>query len=355
MPASHSRLRVRQRVTTFCQRAAPTDCMRQFLSKEDIIMNNSIEKFIDEFDKLERKELKNLGFSYVEKQFKEFEACYARCLKLEEELVELLPGARERGINGSDDKAFRKDPLFSKKYKEYDKSVDDIDKAEKEAFVLTNAAAASVADLGSLLTNIHKAFPKSKDMKVQLLLKRIEKSISDLRKATDIYDVRGKHKKMREYSSKFDKKVAAIIDQAPPAENPSVDLPDELGDKEMTAALKTADAINKSINECCKKIESILNAAVPYSSKADRLIIKQIQLIDLAEKRLRKQVDDYEELVKKLGGALKISLMLKAQKDYKGKFDVAQFMTDLKKATTEAKKNKAATLERITEARKNMA
>ncbi len=54
-------------------------------------MANDIEKFRDQFEKLEKKDLKDLGLSAVEKQFKHFEECYARCLKLEEELQRRSP------------------------------------------------------------------------------------------------------------------------------------------------------------------------------------------------------------------------------------------------------------------------
>jgi hypothetical protein len=263
-------------------------------------MADDIAKFRDQFDKLEKKELKTLGLSAVEKQFKHFEDCYARCLKLEEELAETLPGARQRGINGTDVKSFSKDPIFKKKFKEYDSSVDDIDKAEKEAFILSTTSGASTATLENLKKAIEKAFPKSKDMQVQLLLKLIDKRIAEVEKSCAIYDVRGKHKKMREYSSKFDKKVQAIIDLAPPPEKPEeIELPKELDPKELDKAEKTANTMLGSIKTARKNVDAINEAGEPHSPKIERECKKFEMLAKANIEKLRKFVKHYEVLISK--------------------------------------------------------
>jgi len=263
-------------------------------------MANDIEKFRDQFDKLERKELKDLNLAAIEKQFKHFEDCYAKCLKLEEELAETLPGARQRGINGTDVKSFSRDPIFKKKFKEYDSSVDDIDKAEKQAFILSTSSGASTASLVNLKKAIEKDFPKSKEKEVLLLLKVIERRIGELEKASDIYDVRGKHKKMREYSSKFDKKVQAIIDLAPPPEKPEeIELPKELDPRELDKAEKTATTMFGSIKTARKNVDAFNEAAEPYTPKVERECKKFEMLAKANIEKLRKFVKHYEVLISK--------------------------------------------------------
>jgi hypothetical protein len=268
--------------------------------RDKATMASEIDKFRAQFDKLERGDLKNLNLAYVTKQFDAFKDCHDKCLKLEAELADTLPGARKRGINGTDVKSFSRDPIFKKKFKEYDSSVDDIDKAEKEAFVLSTRSGAAIADLENLKRAINKALPKSNEKEVQLLLKVIEKRITELEKASSLYDVRGKHKKMREYSTKFDKKVQAIIDTAPPPDKPEeIELPKELDTKELDKARKTADAMFASIKTARKNVDAINAAGGPYTHKIEQNARKFEALCTTNLEKLRKFVKHYEALIAK--------------------------------------------------------
>lgn len=293
-------------------------------------MANDLDKLRSQFENLEKRPLKEFSLANVQKHFKHFEDCYATCLKLEAELLETLPGARDRGVTGSDDKAFLRDPIFKKKYKEYNSAVDVIDKAEKEAFVHTTMTGSLVADLENLKRAIDKAYPKSKDMAVQLLHKLIDKRIAEMEKASDIYDVRGKHKKMREYSSKFQKKIDAIIDQAPPSDKPEeLDLPKELEPKELDKAEKTAQAMLASIEKASKNIGDLIKKIEPFTRDADTAAKKEEAAIDANLAKLRSFVKRYTTLITK-------SLPKKAKGDNDALIDIDKFKVSLEKILKDA-------------------
>lgn len=313
------------------------------------------EKIKKDFEKLKKGDLKEYSFDAVNRHFTDFLNFYKVCQKLEDELEGTIEGARKRGNNGTDVKGLSRDPVFKAAFKKYDSSVDDIDKAEKKAFEQTTRCAALATELQTMKTTLKKA-AASTNLKAALELhKEIDDQIKDMKAASDIYDVRGAHRKMREYSSKFDDRVQKIIDRGPPPDKPeAIEIPDELEDKEMTAAIKTAEGVKKSVAESCKKINSILDAPVPYTDKVDRLVKKELFAMGQSTEKITTLITEYEKLINKLGGTLKLSLKLKAQPDYKGKYDVAAFLQELHKVKTAAGKESSAVMERVETARKAM-
>lgn len=258
------------------------------------------DKIKKEFDGLLKRDLKDLTLKDIEAHFGKFEKFYEVCLKLEDALEETIGGARKRGNNATDAKGLSRDPVFKKAYKEYDSSVDDIDKAEKLAFIHTTKTAALAVELKNLKKALDKAKPNSKEKDVVELHKKLDEKIKEMEKASDIYDVRGKHRKMREYSSKFEDKVEKIIDRGPPPEKPEeVEVPKGLQPAELDKAVDTVKKMNDAIVMAEKNIMAIIKTSTPFGPDAERKVKKFETLLDATLQKMRTYIGKITALADK--------------------------------------------------------
>lgn len=312
-------------------------------------MADDFKKMRAAYDKLAKKELKDFSLAECKKGYKALEDAYKACIKLEDELIKTLPGARSRGVNGDDVRSFLRDPEFKKAYKELDKAVDVIDAAEKKANSQSIQAEFLANDLTVQQRALLKVFASSKDKEVLKLRKDLEDSIKEMNAASDVYIPRGRDKKMHEYATKFEKKIEKIIDLAPPAENPEeIELPKELDANAVEKAEKDVAKFQKDIDAGIAKIKAIVTNAKPYSKGADRLAEKERLIIESAHKRLQKLVLDYDSIVKKLSAA-----DLKALRGNKGP-DIQGFQLKNHRITREVDASVKKMTETLNAARKTL-
>jgi hypothetical protein len=291
------------------------------------------EKIKKTFDAMLKRELKELTLKDIDAQFDTFVKAYDNCLKLEQALEDTIPGARERGNNGTDAKGLSRDAIFKKAYKEYDASVDVIDKAEKQAFVFSTKAAAIVGELENLRKALEKDKPKSKDKDVIELLKSLEKKIDEMNKAADVYDTNGKHRKMRTYSSKFDDRVQKIIDRGPQPENPEdAEAPKALQPNELDRAVEVAKKMADAVIIAGKNIVAIVDTAKDsYTSEIDRKTKLHEKLIDANTTKLTTFVGKIQALFVKSKRDLE-ALKREERREIEERMEkLAAFVTDCKK------------------------
>lgn len=312
-------------------------------------MADDFKKMRAAYDKLAKKELKDFSLAECKKGYKELEDAHKACIKLEDELIKTLPGARSRGVNGDDVRSFLRDPAFKKVYKELDKAVDVIDAAEKKANSQSIQAEFLANDLTVQQRALLKAFPNSKDKDVLKLASDLAGSIKEMKSACDVYIPRGRDKKMHEYATKFEKKIEKIIDLAPPAENPEeIELPKELDANAVEKAEKDIAKFQKDIDAGIAKIKAIVTNAKPYSRGADRLAEKERLILEAAHKKLQKLVLDYDSIVKKLSAT-----DLKALRGNKGP-DIQGFQLKNHRITREVDASVKKMTETLNTARKTL-
>lgn len=302
-----------------------------------------------EFEKLIKRDLKEFANSVVSKDFKALVDAYNTCLKLEGELIALLPAARANGVNGDDIKSFLRDPAFKKKYKEWDAAVDVIDAAEKKAYQQTTQTGFLSNAVAMLKKDLAKNYPNSKDPAVIKLAKAMDDKIKEMNAASDAYLPAGRDKKMHEYSSKFEKKIEKILDLAPPSENPEEPkLPEKLDASALEQAKKDLATYRKTIDAAVKKMDSIIVNTTPYTRSADNLCEKERFIIDQTSKKFEKLVLDYETLVKKVGA--------KAIKEASSgtRVDIEGFVTDIKKLSNDMKAVTGKALSALAKVRKTL-
>lgn len=312
-------------------------------------MAEDFKKMRAAFDKMAKKELSDFSLAESKKAYKALEDAYKVCLKFEDELIALLPGARANGVNGDDIRSFLRDPAFKKKYKEFDSAVDKIDAAEKRASTVVIQAGFQHNDLKVQKNAISRAFPNSKDKEVLKLLKDIDESMKEMDAAAKVYEPRGRDKKMHEYATKFEKKIEKILELAPPSEKPEeYELPKELDGAAFDRAKKDVAKLEKDIEGAIAKIGAYIANAKPYSRGADRLVEKERNFIESTQKRLEKLVLDYDRLIK--------DIPAKELKELRGKKgpDIQGFQLDNHKITRAVKDKVRDVAQAIAAARKTL-
>jgi hypothetical protein len=261
-------------------------------------MADDFKKMEAKFDKIEKKEMREYTVAKCKNALADLIAAHRTCESIEEELIKLLPAARKNGVNGDDLRSFLRDAAFKKVYKELDKSVDTIDAAEKKLSTMTTQAAFLENDLKVQLNALSRAFPKSNDKSVVSLANNMKNAIDDLKAASGVYEPRGKHKKMREYATKFEKNVEKILDLAPPADKrEEIELPKELDPSAIETAKKDIQKLRKEVLLGVKKVMSIIEAYKPYTNGADRLVKRDSGEVNKRIKVFEKLVLDYDKRI----------------------------------------------------------
>ncbi len=258
-------------------------------------MADAFKKLQAEYDKF-LPDLKTFSEKECEAKLKTFLDLYKKTVDEEEKVAATLKGARENGVAGDKVEDFKKDKGFKDAYKIYDKLLDELDKIQKTCIQMRNEAAMIGKNMALLDKQIDKDFKGSKELKVELLRKVLQKGMKDMQAASQLYDKKV-DKTTDMYVTKWEKQVARILALAPPAPKPiGASLPDDLSDDKLVKIEKEMQVAAKKIDAFCKKALA-LSKTKPFGEKAYLMAGKELKNTEPLLEVMKKTVDNYKKLL----------------------------------------------------------
>lgn len=272
-------------------------------------MATEIIKFVSTLKKIKDK-AKKQGLYAAQANYKALKDAYKAVLGGEQKVIDALPDARESGVTGNTLKDFQRDPAFKKVFKAYDLLVTELDSAEKVCYEMTTNGETIIFEINELEQTIRKEYKDSKIASIVDLLKDIGDQKKKLSDSATIYDI-SRDKDMHLYSTKFKKRVDALLEHAPKSDKQTLSaLPADFEPEARSKEYKIIRTIQERITKMKTKIESVLKDQEKLSQKiilyAEKDVSNVEELVDMIDKKLKhvqKLIDSSKATVKKEGDA----------------------------------------------------
>ncbi len=241
---------------------------------------------------------KKQGLYNAQANYKALKDAYKTVLAGELKVIDALPDARESGVTGDTIKDFLRDPAFKKVFKAYDALVTDLDKAERVCYEMTTHGETIMFEINDLEQLIRKEYKDSKFPWLVDLNKDIADQKKKLSDSATIYDIM-RDRDMHLYSTKFNKKVEALLAHAPKSDKPALSaLPNDFEPEARSKEYKIIKTIVTRIDKTKTKIEMILKNSEAITHKTILVAEKEVKNIEELVDMISKKIDHVEKLIK---------------------------------------------------------